>query len=1780
MRFRPFHRLSALAGALVLGTVGLGMTSAVAAPAPVTPPALPAPAGPDAPDAPEVGEAGSELVPVIVLLDDQPRSLSLDAEATRLRAQQGLVEEWSVEYGLEVDRQFGYLVNGFSALLPEHRIADLALEPGVASVRRERVYERTEHTARENHGVPAAWAGHGVDGTGMVISIIDSGLDPSHPDMRLDDCGAAAIQEIHDAPAAGFTCKIPAGYNYADESYVIKDVDANSHGQHVGGIAAANGSDGPEPGDFAETGRIDGAAPNAQLLAMKVFSNSGGGAADSDVVAAIEDSVKLDADVINMSLGSQNGLKSTSDASSLAIEAARDAGVITVIAAGNDGQNFSTGGIADDALGLHDDGTVGSPGTQGSALTVASLDNSVVTQLMAYVDEETEGIPYSPATGIHDGQPHELVDLGLATAEEVAGQQLDGAYALVQRGEITFTEKYENAIAAGAGGIVVFNSADGGDAAFGMAGVENSTLPGITLGHSAGAELAARVAEGPTTLRITEEVAVLPSASALTPSEFTSWGSTPSLDFEPEIAGIGGDVYSTVNDGAYGLNSGTSMASPNVAGLSALVLQHLEQTAPEVTGAERVDLAKVLLMNTATVPVGEDGIPASPRQVGAGLARVDLALDSTVTATVDGDGAAALREVSGATTFTITLKNFGGTAASFTVPAGQDVLAETNEPGAPTEVRVSGGTLTTSATEVSVPAGGTASIDVTVTPEAGEDHFTGGWVQLVSADPAQSDLAVPYLGFAGDWNAEPIVREAGAELIPGTGVRTELLTSWGGQTLPLVSEVGEFWLSPNGDGDMDVISPNLVLMRNAAELRYEVLDASGTVITTVGEEQSAYRRIVGDYLAAPDPRALQWTGPGFDGLVYDPQGVEFSALPDGQYTYRVGARLTEDSPWQSTDLDFGIDATAPVIEFGAYEAGLLTFTVTEEGSGLLAAPTATGAGGEDIEVAEAPDGSYAIEIDPAATPFVTVSVLDAGFNLGVGTEVFAPTSLVIPDADQLAAQPLGPQSALVAEGQLVLRGYVSSDIAAVRAGEQVSETDNGRFTLALPLAEGPQEFLVEALDTDGAVLTSQQVPVTFDATPPELTITEMETDAEGAAVLAEDGTLHIAGIVSDEREGADLTVRSGETIAEVAADGSFALTLAPGDDVPAVTLVASDGANTATTAVAISGRAAAPAWQLPQFTNADCVLEQGACFVPGSTADISADGSVFTLRGQLPGGGTLTLTPESRVGEDGEYVDAAEITAEIAADGTFSADLPVATGENHFRMLITDAQGQTRFDRGVRFYVDVNAPSLQIEEPTLVGGTLYTATEEVTLAGTAEDDGWGYTFALNGSVVIERFDASSPGQQSNRRDFSTTVRVADGDTLLVEFVDGNGNALLGLVPVVLDTVAPTVSVDPLAEGERVTDARELTVTAEDENLATLQVLVDGEIVHDSATELTTQEHAVEDALIDVRELAAAADGVTASGALTTAAQGVLSASVPTAELAPGAHDLTVISTDLAGNTTTEAIAFTVEHVLAIEGPEAVDLEIHRELLGDQTALAEQALAPLSATLGGEAAEGATLSLAPGTVLTEGEQTVTVLAVDGEGRTAERELTVTISLALVTLTDGEVTATATFRSDDALSATLTAADGHRELTLSNRAEFASLPAVITVPGAEGETVVRILADGRAVPVPAQLTDGILTFEGPSQAVYRIQAAPAAGDGDEDGTDGGTGGGGGTGDGSGDGRGDGAGSGSGSGDGSGDRSGTGGSQGPLARTGTEVLAPLALGVVLLLGGGSLLILRRRG
>lgn len=206
------------------------------------------------------------------------------------------------------------------------------------------------------------------------MAIIDSGIDPEHQDMHLDSSARdkAKIKTVNPAPEAHFNEKVPAGYNYADENYVVKDATKDQHGMHVAGIVAANGSlDGETAEQAWAKGRLDGVAPNAQLLAMKVFSNSGGGARDADIIAAIEDSAKLGADVLNLSLGSPNGLNDTSDGTYRALAKARQAGAIVDIAAGNAGLSFSSDESTSDLLGVLDDAALGSPSSNADAFTIA-----------------------------------------------------------------------------------------------------------------------------------------------------------------------------------------------------------------------------------------------------------------------------------------------------------------------------------------------------------------------------------------------------------------------------------------------------------------------------------------------------------------------------------------------------------------------------------------------------------------------------------------------------------------------------------------------------------------------------------------------------------------------------------------------------------------------------------------------------------------------------------------------------------------------------------------------------------------------------------------------------------------------------------------------------------------------------------------------------------------------------------------------------------------------------------------------------------------------------------------------------------------------------------------------------------------------------------------------------------------------------------------------------------------------------------------------------------------
>lgn len=1575
-------------------------------------------------------DSGSERVRVFVMMKKQPNTPNAQAEKTAIRTQSDLAATWKKDYGLTIDRQFGYLINGFSGEMPANKMAALALDPNVESVRKERVYYRLEHSARELEGVPAAFAKHGVDGTGTVIAVIDSGVNPAHPDMRLDDCDSAKITTIN--TQGPFTCKVPNGYNYADESFEVRDLTSSQHGQHVAGIAAANGSEG-DTSEFAETGRIDGVAPNAQILAMKVFSNDeshSGFAMDGDIIAAIEDSVKMKADVINMSLGSPNGLTDESEGTTFAIEAAREQGVLTVVAAGNEGQNFSLTGVDDDVLGRFDDGTAGWPSIQAPAFSVASIENAVSTKPVATfgTGSDRTQIPYLPATGKPDGKEHPMVYVNLGReGDYTEGQDLAGAYALIQRGEISFAEKYQRAIDHGASGVIIFNNAAGGEEAPGMAGVDTFTVFGVSLGHSDGQAIVDALAKDPaTTIAFTDKVAPVANPGALKPSTFTSWGTTNTLDFTPEIAGIGGNVYSTVGANGYATMSGTSMATPNLAGLSALLFEAYAKKYPTLSRAELVPLIETTLMNTAQPPVNDDGVPYGPRRIGAGLAQVDRALDTDVTATVDGSPSVALREVNSARTFTITLTNRGSKAVTYTVPA-QEVLTETNEAGAPTTSVRGGGSLAASASTITVQPGSTATLNVTLVPDTSSTHFVEGWVRLEAKGNAP-DLAVPYMGFVGDWNAENIIQEPGKPWIEGGPADSTQLQSGlpGVGNVPIGNpQIGPLAISPNGDGLLDSVVPSMLLMRNADRIRYDILDKSGKkVLFEVGEDENK-RRVTGtDVANATAPGSLLSAGRAFNGKVWDPAKGEYVSLPDGTYSYRLQARLGDSFDWQTTTIPFTVDTTAPKVSIQGREGTTVRFTATDAGSGLIAVPGVYGPDGTEYEVTKQADGTFTATV-PENVPFVTVEALDRGF-----TSTAVP---VVPEAGYLYVTaegfPVADDNTVVVSdkstGGLQLAGVLSPDITRVSINGKDAKISGAAWSYTdADYTGGPVTLTIIGYNSSGKAITTRTVSVVQDRTAPTLSFAGGSLK-DGFLVPEANGTVTISGTVTDEREGAKVSVKIGNENVPIKADGTFTHTVTLTDRDSVIVVQASDGVNLAEKALPIAGRYN----PLPQvkapvvITSPYCEMPTGLCYVDSTTKGVSKDGSTLTVKGSVREDVTsLELIPGARAKDGGEITQGKPIPATINDDGTFTVDVSLPEWINELRVVAKNSEGKVVLDRGLTVFFDITPPHITFDEPSLIGGTLYTNQDSVVFKGSIYDDGWGHFLALNNAVVTDFWRFNNAGPDVNTQDFEQVIAVRDGDKISVYSNDPFGNEIVGVIPVIVDKEAPTAGVDSVKSGEIIRDKRTLEAWAKDKNLAHARITLNGDVLLDEATDLSSEKVQVENVLKrpdaeapdpatkegeeskDAGDVKAADPVTHAEGTETTTAQTRLSTTIDTADLSAGKYTVVIETTDLAGNITTEARSFVVDAPAVITGPDAVRLDVTDEQLTDQKALAARVLDQYKVTDDGSPfAEGETvLSLAPGTVLAPGTQQVTVIATDADGRVVPRLISVTLELPKTTV----------------------------------------------------------------------------------------------------------------------------------------------------------------------------------
>lgn len=574
---------------------------------------------------------------------------------------------------LTVSYQYSWLVNGVAATVPYGKLSDIESVDGVDKVVMQTVYEpcSTDETTSSNIVYPRTisdgqmigredtWA-QGYKGEGMKIAIIDTGLDTDHqnfaalPDEVLTDTSLTqadidgvltslnAYERYSGLTSADlyYNTKVAYGFNYVDNSLdITHDNDTEGdHGTHVAGIAAANKVD---------ESQVVGVAPNAQLMVMKVFG-SNGGAYTEDWVAGMEDAMILGADVINMSLGSNAGFTTDADWVNEVFDRVAETGTVLCISAGNSdtmGQG-NTFGLNANLTSNPDNGVLGNPGAYANALSVASVENAYYMSDYITVGDNYKIAYQNGGSGVNAplntlaDTPYEVVAVpGTGTVEDFASVDVSGKIALVQRGVIAFTEKCQNAQDAGAVACLVYNN-ESGTIIMDMTDCP-VTMPCASITMADGAYILSALEEDPDlTLTVGADQALIASDSAYQMSTFSSWGVTPSLTLEPDITTPGGNIYSTMDDGTYGLMSGTSMAAPNLSGISALVKEHVmsEDGLGKADGADTNSLVRALLMSTSKPLVyqNQEGLYYSPRSQGSGLADAYGAVTTQAYLTVDG----------------------------------------------------------------------------------------------------------------------------------------------------------------------------------------------------------------------------------------------------------------------------------------------------------------------------------------------------------------------------------------------------------------------------------------------------------------------------------------------------------------------------------------------------------------------------------------------------------------------------------------------------------------------------------------------------------------------------------------------------------------------------------------------------------------------------------------------------------------------------------------------------------------------------------------------------------------------------------------------------------------------------------------------------------------------------------------------------------------------------------------------------------------------------------------
>jgi minor extracellular serine protease Vpr len=653
-----------------------------------------------------------------------PSKASQQAQTNAVKAQQDQMIGQARALGAKALGRANRAANAVALSIPASKLTDLTKITGVVSVKPVARYEVQQDPGGSGSMAQAAdylqvnpVREQGFDGTGVKVAVLDSGVDFTHEYLG----GPGTVEAYNtcfaqNAVAPSGICadffgpnapKVKGGTDFVGETWngaaksppLAPDpnpIDFEGHGTHVSDIATGRSADGTHKG----------IAPGADLYVVKVCSSVSTACSSVAMLEGIDwaldpngDGDISDAmDVMNLSIGSPYGQEQ--DDTTLAIDNAVRAGVVAVLSAGNN---------ADRPF------IVGSPSTAARAISVAQT---------ALPDDKLQTIETDAGITVRNSRlqtwstpPSGTITAPLAATAGAPNategcEAADfanfpaGAVALIQRGTCNASLKAQNAQAAGASAVIIWNNVPGDPPDFSFGGGADVTIPTYTISQADGQRLLAATQAG--TVNVTIDPANFTSLTNTTVGTSSRGPAISGIRPKPDIGAPGAWLSAEVGTGNGQTNfSGTSGAAPVITGAAALVLDKFPKTTPAIVKARLLNAAST---ENRTPDAQANLYPTPVTRIGAGEVRVAPALTSSGVllnkALGSGNVGFGLPHLTTKTTFSagLSIRNSGSTAKKYLLAPTFREAADENA-----------GVAVKTPSSVNVPAGGVSSFDVQVT---------------------------------------------------------------------------------------------------------------------------------------------------------------------------------------------------------------------------------------------------------------------------------------------------------------------------------------------------------------------------------------------------------------------------------------------------------------------------------------------------------------------------------------------------------------------------------------------------------------------------------------------------------------------------------------------------------------------------------------------------------------------------------------------------------------------------------------------------------------------------------------------------------------------------------------------------------------------------------------------------------------------------------------------------------------------------------------------------------